>query len=97
MQMVQITTLEDLSGLSRNSWGILEPKWEEDRVQGTLYPSLSLKISTHQSFLPTALSTDRPLDLIVMPGMLFDRTRARLGHGKGWGALHFYDTAYLFE
>lgn len=37
MQMVQVTSVEELHGLSRNPWGILEPSWEEDRVQGVLY------------------------------------------------------------
>lgn len=26
------------------------------------------------------------LDVIVVPGVLFDEDRARLGHGKGYGA-----------
>ena len=54
MQMVQVASLEDLQGFSRNSWGILEPSWEEDRVQGVL----ALFMDEH------SLIIQRPISLV---------------------------------
>jgi 5-formyltetrahydrofolate cyclo-ligase len=43
------------------------------------HPNTSLK------YILVAESTSSPaIDLILMPGMAFDRTLARLGHGKGY-------------
>ncbi|KAF9409381.1 hypothetical protein BGZ94_001972 [Podila epigama] len=64
MDMVKINSWDDFLSLPKNSWGIPEPKLEDDREN--------------------ALDTARGLDLIVMPGLAFDRTGTRLGHGRGY-------------
>ncbi|KAI0659703.1 5-formyltetrahydrofolate cyclo-ligase [Cubamyces menziesii] len=70
MDFFQIFGEDDLRTLPSGQWGIREP---EPEVEGKLRPS--------------ALSgSAEPLDLIVMPGMAFDRSLSRLGYGKG-----FYD------
>ncbi|KAI0642804.1 5-formyltetrahydrofolate cyclo-ligase [Trametes meyenii] len=70
MDFFQLFGEEDLRTLPSGPWGIREPDKE---FKGRQRPS-ALDGSTE------------PLDLIVMPGMAFDRSRSRLGYGKG-----FYD------
>ncbi|KAF9177923.1 hypothetical protein BGZ50_008241, partial [Haplosporangium sp. Z 11] len=64
MDMVKIESWDDFLALPKNSWGIPEPGFDEQREN--------------------ALETSRGLDLIVMPGLAFDRTGTRLGHGRGY-------------
>ncbi|KAF9382262.1 hypothetical protein CPB97_007251 [Podila verticillata] len=64
MDMVKIESWDDFLALPKNSWGIPEPRLEEDREN--------------------VLDTPHGLDLIVMPGLAFDRTGTRLGHGRGY-------------
>ncbi|KAI0828686.1 5-formyltetrahydrofolate cyclo-ligase [Trametes gibbosa] len=70
MDFFHISGADDLRTLPRGQWGIREP-------------DLLLNGLPRQS----ALGADaEPLDLIVMPGMAFDRSLSRLGYGRG-----FYD------
>ena len=62
MQMVLLQSYKDYESLPRNSWGIPEPLWDEQR-------------QTESDF--------GGLDLVIMPGLVFDKSKARLGHGKG--------------
>lgn len=66
MDMVKLTSVEEIGRLPITSWNIAQPADDEAREE--------------------ALSTDG-LDLIVMPGLGFDRKGRRLGRGKG-----YYDT-----
>eukprot|EP00033_Pygsuia_biforma_P002136 GCRY01002371.1.p1 GENE.GCRY01002371.1~~GCRY01002371.1.p1 ORF type:complete len:207 (+),score=27.14 GCRY01002371.1:133-753(+) len=65
MDMLQISSLDDLKLLPKNKWNIPEPTSSEGRRN----------------------ALDSGLDLIFVPGVAFDKTGGRLGHGKG-----FYDT-----
>ncbi|RPD61463.1 5-formyltetrahydrofolate cyclo-ligase [Lentinus tigrinus ALCF2SS1-6] len=68
MDFFRIFGEEDLRALPRGLWGIREPDPEYMGQQR-----------------PTALSgSSEPLDLIVMPGVAFDRSLSRLGYGKGY-------------
>ncbi|KAI9065240.1 5-formyltetrahydrofolate cyclo-ligase [Trametes sanguinea] len=70
MDFLQIFGEDDLRSLPSGQWGIREPELE-----------------TKGRRRPTALDGNaEPLDLIVMPGMAFDRSLSRLGYGRG-----FYD------
>jgi 5-formyltetrahydrofolate cyclo-ligase len=85
MDMLELKSLEDYAALEPDKWGI--PTLPAD--------SVALRKNSFGSFgmsdgkIPEN-SSDFGLDLIVVPGMAFDRNMGRLGHGKG-----FYD--YFFE
>ncbi|PIL23270.1 hypothetical protein GSI_14580 [Ganoderma sinense ZZ0214-1] len=68
MDFFQIFDADDLRALPRGLWGIREPDEAHNGMQR-----------------PTASNENtEPLDLIVMPGLAFDRSLSRLGHGKGY-------------
>ncbi|XP_046897689.1 5,10-methenyltetrahydrofolate synthetase (5-formyltetrahydrofolate cyclo-ligase) [Hypomesus transpacificus] len=67
MDMVRLSSLEELETLPLTSWNIRQPA-DEDHTR------------------EEALATGG-LDLVLMPGLGFDRSGNRLGRGKG-----FYDT-----
>ncbi|KAI5855354.1 hypothetical protein BZA05DRAFT_333733 [Tricharina praecox] len=69
MDMLALASLEDYHSLQPDSWGI--PTLPED------------SISSRQNALGDA-KHDTTLDLIVMPGVAFDESFKRLGHGKGY-------------
>ncbi|KAI0754364.1 5-formyltetrahydrofolate cyclo-ligase [Daedaleopsis nitida] len=68
MDFFQIFGEDDLRALPRGLWGIREPERE---YMGQPRP-------TGDGGSP------EPLDLIVMPGVAFDRSLSRLGYGKGY-------------
>ncbi|KAI1782974.1 5-formyltetrahydrofolate cyclo-ligase [Ganoderma leucocontextum] len=68
MDFFQIFDEEDLRALPRGLWGIREP---DEAHNGRQRPTVSN-------------GSTEPLDLIVMPGLAFDRSLSRLGHGKGY-------------
>ncbi|EJU06237.1 5-formyltetrahydrofolate cyclo-ligase [Dacryopinax primogenitus] len=71
MSMLRLYSLHDLNGLSKNTWGIPEPT--VDGPEGIKREDLA------------SMYTEN-VDLVLMPGVAFDRNLSRLGHGKG-----FYD------
>jgi len=83
MDMLELKSLEDYASLEPDKWGI--PTLSADSVA-----------SRRNSFGGFGTSDGKTsensfgLDMIVVPGMAFDRNMGRLGHGKG-----FYD--YFFE
>jgi 5-formyltetrahydrofolate cyclo-ligase len=85
MDMLELKSLEDYAALEPDKWGI--PTLRADSV--TLRRNSFGTFGMSDGKIPENSSTFG-LDLIVVPGMAFDRNMGRLGHGKG-----FYD--YFFE
>lgn len=70
MHMLRVMSVDELDhGLTPNKWGIAEPSWTLDNGA-----------PRENALEPTS----RGLDVIVMPGLAFDRQGGRLGHGKGY-------------
>uniref|UniRef100_A0A7S0P191 5-formyltetrahydrofolate cyclo-ligase n=1 Tax=Calcidiscus leptoporus TaxID=127549 RepID=A0A7S0P191_9EUKA len=63
MQMLQVRSMDEVTSLPRNAWGIPEPP---------------------QSAAADGASAPSSIDLVVVPGVSFDRSCGRLGHGKGY-------------
>lgn len=79
MHMLRLRDEKDLKSLKADSWDI--PSLSSENIE-TRENALGGKgISTD-----VAIGTSPKLDLIFMPGMAFDQSNNRLGHGKG-----FYD------
>ena len=85
MDMLELKSLEDYAALEPDKWGI--PTLHADSV--ALRRNSFGTFGTSNGKIPENSSASG-LDLIVVPGMAFDRNMGRLGHGKG-----FYD--YFFE
>ncbi|WFC96085.1 hypothetical protein MBRA1_002741 [Malassezia brasiliensis] len=69
MQMLRVHDVQELDhGLTANKWGIAEP------------PPLRAGAAREDALLTGGAG----LDLIIVPGMLFDTHGGRLGHGKGY-------------
>lgn len=83
MDMLELKSLEDYAALEPDKWGI--PTLRADSV--ALRKNSFESFGTSDGKIP---ENSFGLDLIVVPGMAFDRNMGRLGHGKG-----FYD--YFFE
>lgn len=67
MDMLRLTSMEDIQNLPMTSWNIRQPAEDDESREEAL--------------------ASGGLDLILMPGLGFDRGGNRLGRGKG-----FYDT-----
>ncbi|KAF1982630.1 5-formyltetrahydrofolate cyclo-ligase-like protein [Aulographum hederae CBS 113979] len=81
MDMVELLSWEDYESLKPDSWGIPTPSAESLAERRNNFGEMGLTQSKEMK--PPASNL---LDLIVMPGMAFDSSMGRLGHGKG-----FYD------
>jgi 5-formyltetrahydrofolate cyclo-ligase len=85
MHMLKTPSLADVKSFPSNRWGIPEPPSLEGRENGLHYLGTLLK---------PALD-GKGLDLIVVPGVAFDRDMNRLGHGKGYYD-HFIQRCHNF-
>ena len=72
MDMVSLHSLEDYETLQPDAWGI--PSVSHDSVNG------------RRRCLPLADREGGEVEVVVLPGVAFDKGGRRLGHGKG-----FYD------
>ncbi|KAH3915449.1 hypothetical protein HBH56_074400 [Parastagonospora nodorum] len=79
MDMVQLHSMSDFESLQPDKWGIPTPSKDSIASRANCFGGEGITNGemTHVS---------DGLDLIIMPGMAFDSTFGRLGHGKG-----FYD------
>ncbi|PPQ81673.1 hypothetical protein CVT25_013351 [Psilocybe cyanescens] len=68
MDFLRIHSPADLASLPAGTWGIKEP---EESWEGQIRSRV-------------LGSPSEPLDVILLPGVAFDRTLSRLGHGKGY-------------
>lgn len=78
MDMVSLHSWEDYESLKMNSWGIPTPSDESIAIRDNCLREL---MGTHET---GEAAEEEGLDMILMPGMAFDRQRQRLGHGKGY-------------
>lgn len=80
MDMVSLYSQEDFGKLVADSWGIPTPSEASiaDRKRCLGDESVDSRDVNGEK------KKIRSLDMIVMPGMAFDRRLARLGHGKGY-------------
>lgn len=68
MDFLQVYDLDDLRDLPSGKWGIKEPPYQ--------YRGAPRQNALDQS--------SGPLDVLFLPGIAFDRSLSRLGHGKGY-------------
>lgn len=88
MDMVSLHSQEDFETLEADSWGIPTPSEPSIAGRKRCLGEKSLQSQTSEG----QEEGTRSLDVIVMPGMAFDRRLARLGHGKGY--YDFFLTRY---
>ncbi|KAG5654435.1 hypothetical protein H0H81_002624 [Sphagnurus paluster] len=74
MDFLKVYGVEDLDSFPSGLWGIREP---DDKWQG------SPRQAGRKIFLFHP-SSDTLLDIILVPGVAFDKSFSRLGHGKGY-------------
>ena len=78
MDMVLLHSREDYETLAPDSWGIPTPSeaslgGRSSCLNGAEYDDCDRKVTDEGS-----------IELIIMPGMAFDKAFGRLGHGKGY-------------
>lgn len=86
MKMLRLESVEQFEGLGLNRWGIrdLDPT-----TVGTLEDGESFSLSLAGDISTEVVGAvdeegSGGLDLILVPGLAFDRTGSRLGHGRGY-------------
>lgn len=78
MDMLELESMEEFESLERDKWGIpsLSPAQAANKLNCLGGQGVSPRSDE--------ATKEHGLDLIVMPGMAFDRRFRRLGHGKGY-------------
>ncbi|KAF2672581.1 5-formyltetrahydrofolate cyclo-ligase-like protein [Microthyrium microscopicum] len=90
MDMVQLESVSDFENLGSDKWGIPIPSAESVDRRRNCFGGLG-KSEGDQELGPT----DEDLDIVIMPGMAFDRRLERVGHGKGY--YDFFLQRYLYH
>lgn len=78
MEMLALQSVEDYDSLQQDNWGI--PSLNKD----SLASRQNCLGGNGLQGLQSPMGDGPGLDFIVMPGMAFDESFARLGHGKGY-------------
>lgn len=83
MRMLRLNSVEAFERLGLNRWGIREVSEEEaGQLEDCEFGSARFRSGGADAFR-TAEETGG-LDMILVPGLLFDRLGERLGHGRGY-------------
>lgn len=84
MDMLSLHSMQDFQSLEVDKWGIPTPShasiMERKNIMGLSKP------------VAGAQTSEEGLDMMLMPGMAFDTSMGRLGHGKGF--YDFFLTSY---
>ena len=75
MEMLQLESKNDLNSLQPDKWGI--PSLDPATISSRLNCFCGHGLSNESEI-------SAPLDMVFMPGVAFDTSLARLGHGKGY-------------
>jgi 5-formyltetrahydrofolate cyclo-ligase len=80
MDMVRLESGRDYASLEPDKWGIPTPTQDSISKRRNCFGGLGKsEDDQHECQI-----TERELDVIIMPGMAFDRGLERVGHGKGY-------------
>lgn len=79
MDMLELHSMKDFESLEPDKWGIPTPSKDSIASRANCFGGTGITKGSMEN-------VSEGLDLIVMPGMAFDSSFGRLGHGKG-----FYD------
>jgi len=79
MDMVRLESEKDFQSLEPDRWGIPTPSSESIGKRKNCFGGWGRSDGKDE-----ADESDAHLDLIIMPGMAFDKQLERLGHGKGY-------------
>ncbi|MCJ1260301.1 hypothetical protein MMC22_000161 [Lobaria immixta] len=80
MNMVSLQSKEDYESLRPDAWGIPTPS----RASVSERESCLDDDEVRSGESAGAIISNESLDMVIMPGMAFDKGLARLGHGKGY-------------
>ena len=78
MDMVSLHSLEDYETLAPDSWGIPTPS------DASLGGRIGCLDGAEYDDGDRKVTDEGNIELIIMPGMAFDKAHGRLGHGKGY-------------